>query len=127
MHDTVPDSLTCSICSDKFNTTTKQPLLLQCFHTFCQDCLHKLAKPPSPIPSSGPQLSIVCPLCSQASLCSSASSLLINYALKDIVEASASVQEKMCEFHKDNHSATYWCFDCEQVCILLVQFHFYFY
>ena len=116
MHDNVQDALSCSVCLEKFNTTTKQPHLLHCFHTFCHECLQSIIKsplPPSPTTSTLP--CITCPLCSKTTPCSSASSLPINYALKDIVEgAAATTQDLRCEIHDEVHPATYWCFECEQ-------------
>jgi hypothetical protein len=39
----------------------------------------------------------------------------VNYALKDIVEASiAMAQDKMCDIHDATHAAIFWCFECEQ-------------
>lgn len=44
----------CGICASTFNNKGRQPLLLECGHTFCKDCLvHRL----------GPQR--CCPYCRQ--------------------------------------------------------------
>eukprot|EP00026_Physarum_polycephalum_P005387 Phypoly_transcript_05421.p1 GENE.Phypoly_transcript_05421~~Phypoly_transcript_05421.p1 ORF type:complete len:564 (+),score=63.52 Phypoly_transcript_05421:246-1937(+) len=109
MYGTSQDALLCAICSEKFNTHTKQPLLLACFHTFCQECLNKLPKP------HDQPWSIVCPLCSTETPGPSPTSLPINYALMEIVEASAACgKEKMCDIHEEIHPAIFYCFECEQ-------------
>lgn len=69
----IQDALACTICFENYNTGTRQPHLLKCFHTFCQECLQRLVTPSA---------SISCPLCSSTTPCSSAPSLPINYALK---------------------------------------------
>jgi hypothetical protein len=105
----IQDTLACGICFEKYNNSTRQPHLLQCFHTFCQECLKQLLARPTP------QSSISCPLCSKVTPCTSAASLPVNYALKDIVEASiAMAQDKMCDIHDATHAAIFWCFECEQ-------------
>ena len=128
MHDNIQEALSCSICFEEFNTTTKQPHLLLCFHTFCQTCLQSMIKPSpssSPSPSPETQQSITCPLCSRVTPCASASSLPVNYALKDLVEASAATTEtRCCDVHDEVHPATYWCFECEQVYLLILFFFF---
>lgn len=39
----VSESLSCTICTKRFNECQRLPKILNCFHTFCLHCLSKVA------------------------------------------------------------------------------------
>jgi hypothetical protein len=74
------DLLTCGICLDHFNTTTKVPLSLICGHTFCKPCLTLI---------SPKAKGVICPLDSSIDP-REVSSIPKNYSLIEIISLTSS-------------------------------------
>ncbi|KAM6304942.1 RING finger protein 228 [Aegotheles albertisi] len=58
----------CKICYNYFDLERRAPKLLECLHTFCQECLSQLhlraaQQPPAAEPGRSPGGSLACPLC----------------------------------------------------------------
>ena len=49
-----PDELSCAVCTDMF----KNPKLLHCMHSFCEECIDKMVKQ-----EEGKKPTVVCPIC----------------------------------------------------------------
>lgn len=107
----VERDLSCGICLGTFNN----PKILQCHHTFCEDCLKRL------IPQD--QHSLTCPFCSHATLMPAggvtglqpafqANSLL--ETLKQIRAEQAEVLENNCAVHP-GEKLRHFCEDCSVV------------
>ncbi|KAL5734032.1 hypothetical protein ACOSP7_031893 [Xanthoceras sorbifolium] len=74
----------CSVCETRYNERERVPLLLQCGHCFCKDCLSKLF-------SSSPDTSLLCPRCRNKSVVgNSVNALRKNYALLALILSDAA-------------------------------------
>ena len=101
------NKFTCDICFDDYDESDKKPLLLQCTHFFCKQCLLQMQ-------ISGNKQ---CPKCRHSWVDTSVDELEIYCNLdheegttstEDITECSAT---ENCE-HPD-YAAEFWCQDCE--------------
>ncbi|XP_071805544.1 uncharacterized protein [Asterias amurensis] len=73
----IEDSIECSICTHRF----RQPKWLNCFHTFCLQCLQEICKNQRP-----PSNKLPCPLCGQDTILNgNVSDLLDNSDMKTLV------------------------------------------
>lgn len=114
------DPLTCSICFNKFNEDTRCPKILPCGHTFCFDCILKLAV-----------RGLWCPVDRQA--VSSVVTLPKNFALLDVLRRQTE-QKRQAKLHTmvdgstlepkmncpEHPRQTCWCYDtvCKKlICI----------
>lgn len=103
--------LTCPICTDKF----KAPKILQCGHTFCQECLLKVFQN-----TSNPR----CPVCNSkvAKQSQSAEALPTNFAMKALVEDirpfdRESISRSFGECPTHSEACDLYCRTCErQLC-----------
>lgn len=65
----------CSVCQTRYNEEERVPLLLQCGHGFCKECLSRMF-------SSSPDTTLVCPRCRHVSVVgNSVNALRKNYAI----------------------------------------------
>ncbi|KAK4483563.1 hypothetical protein RD792_010762 [Penstemon davidsonii] len=70
----------CSVCENKYNEEDRCPLLLQCGHGFCRDCLSKMF-------AASPDSSLSCPRCRHVSTVgNSVSALKKNYAILSLIQ-----------------------------------------
>lgn len=70
----------CSVCQNKYNEEERCPLLLQCGHGFCRECLSKMF-------SASPDSSLSCPRCRHVSTVgNSVSALKKNYAVLSLIQ-----------------------------------------
>ncbi|CAA0831427.1 E3 ubiquitin-protein ligase KEG [Striga hermonthica] len=77
----------CSVCQNKYNEDERCPLLLQCGHGFCRECLTKMF-------SASPDSSLSCPRCRQVSTVgNSVSALKKNYAVLSLIQEGADEEE----------------------------------
>ncbi|XP_071805547.1 uncharacterized protein [Asterias amurensis] len=73
----IEDSIECSICTHRF----RQPKWLNCFHTFCLQCLQEICKNQRP-----PSNKLPCPLCRQETILNgNVSDLPDNLDMKNLV------------------------------------------
>ena len=77
INDILLESITCPICQVEFNLTTRKPLILNCGHTICLECLQKIENPNG----------ITCPFDRQTFKTNS-KSLSINYTIYNLVDQS---------------------------------------
>jgi len=109
--DTIPESLTCSICLDYFD----DPRVIKCGHTFCLKCLRAVGTPPK----------ITCALCRQEST-QLREDTPKNYTLCHVIEdlnqkklslakitSSSSSSPPICTKH--NEPMKLFCYDCRCV------------
>lgn len=70
----------CSVCENRYNEQERCPLLLECGHSYCKDCLFKLF-------SSSADTSLPCPRCRHVSLVgNSVYSLKKNFAVLSLIQ-----------------------------------------
>ncbi|KAL6514888.1 hypothetical protein OROGR_020467 [Orobanche gracilis] len=77
----------CSVCQNKYNEDERCPLLLQCGHGFCHECLSKMF-------SASPDSSLSCPRCRHVSTVgNSISALKKNYAVLSLIQGGEDEDE----------------------------------
>ena len=103
----VQDSLSCSVCFERFDDSTHLPKILPCQHTFCGSCIDNL------IDDSDVVNAFECPFC-RAKV--SSNDGLINLAVKDIVEAV--ITKERTKLFCPKHPAK----DCQLICTDCLQF-----
>ena len=112
-----PLNTKCNLCNETFTI----PKVLNCFHSFCQPCLEKIIDVPD---------KVICPDCRQETFLSTsgASGLLPDFAISNILEASAMENTSLnCTGCKSKDSnAVARCFDCANFlcpnCVMAHQF-----
>mmetsp|Transcript_8611 Transcript_8611/g.16886 ORF Transcript_8611/g.16886 Transcript_8611/m.16886 type:complete len:336 (+) Transcript_8611:700-1707(+) len=75
--------LKCVICFEKYDAEARRPLMLQCGHSFCKDCLVRIDN----------HVAITCPSC-RLDDHRSIDRLPVNYALRDGIEEMSRKQNK---------------------------------
>lgn len=89
----------CSVCQNKYNEEERCPLLLQCGHGFCRECLSKMF-------SASPDSSLSCPRCRHVSTVgNSVSALRKNYAVLSLIQGGDDEDEDDEEEDDDAHEA----------------------
>ncbi|XP_024021150.1 E3 ubiquitin-protein ligase KEG [Morus notabilis] len=74
----------CSVCQTRYNEEERVPLLLQCGHGFCKECLSKMF-------SASPDTTLPCPRCRHVSLVgNSVHALRKNYAILALIDSSSA-------------------------------------
>ncbi|KAI5068319.1 hypothetical protein GOP47_0016664 [Adiantum capillus-veneris] len=74
----------CSICQTTYNDEEKAPMMLQCGHTFCKECLSRMF-------AVSTDHSLVCPRCRQASkVGNSVETLRKNFAMLSLINNAPS-------------------------------------
>lgn len=74
----------CSICQTRYDEDDRVPLLLQCGHGFCKDCLSRMFL-------ASADLSLTCPRCRHVSVVgNSVNSLRKNYAILALIQSSSN-------------------------------------
>ncbi|KDP40550.1 hypothetical protein JCGZ_24549 [Jatropha curcas] len=75
----------CSVCQTRYNEEERVPLLLQCGHGFCKDCLSRMF-------SASLDTTLVCPRCRHVSVVgNSVNALRKNYAVLALLHSPAAV------------------------------------
>lgn len=73
----------CSICQNKYNQDQHCPLLLQCGHTYCTNCIHTLF-------TNSTHTTLPCPKCRHVSfIANSVQSLNKNFAVLELIHSSS--------------------------------------
>ncbi|NXJ71109.1 TIF1B factor, partial [Rostratula benghalensis] len=111
----------CGVCRERLKAE-REPQLLPCLHSLCQECLR-----PAPRPAAAPApdgLVVSCPICKhQCDL----KDVVENYFLKDSRTEDASTSQKSCQCCtscEDNAPATSYCVECsEPLCETCVEAH----
>lgn len=73
----------CSVCQTRYNEEERVPLLLQCGHGFCRECLSRMF-------SASPDATLTCPRCRHVSTVgNSVQALRKNYAVLSLIHSAA--------------------------------------
>lgn len=73
----------CSVCQTRYNEEERVPLLLQCGHGFCRECLSRMF-------SASPDATLTCPRCRHVSTVgNSVQALRKNYAVLALIRSAA--------------------------------------
>ncbi|QHO17825.1 E3 ubiquitin-protein ligase KEG [Arachis hypogaea] len=74
----------CSVCQTRYNEEERVPLLLQCGHGFCKECLSRMF-------SASPDATLTCPRCRHVSTVgNSVQALRKNYAVLALIHSAAA-------------------------------------
>lgn len=85
----------CSVCQTRYNEDERVPLLLQCGHGFCKECLSKMF-------SASPDTTLPCPRCRHLSVVGNAvHALRKNYAILSLIHSSANSSAFDCDITDD--------------------------
>lgn len=87
----------CSVCQTRYNEEERVPLLLQCGHGFCKDCLSRMF-------SASTDTTLSCPRCRHLSVVgNSVTALRKNYAILALVHSSTNNSSSFdCDFTDDD-------------------------
>ncbi|XP_071792826.1 E3 ubiquitin-protein ligase TRIM56-like [Asterias amurensis] len=100
----IGDFLECQICLETF----KHPKVLQCLHTFCQNCLDQMA----------PDGTVVCPTCRAETILprEGVMDLKNNFVLANLLELVTSLQKPLVgEITADgNFNTSFMCSNCDE-------------
>lgn len=98
------DLLKCGVCLERY----RRPKLLPCFHTYCQQCVEKLAdsKPSFPCPAC--RTVVVIPP-------GGAANLQANFYLEKDLAKQEAKEGKMCQLCTKGTQAQYKCVQCHQL------------
>ncbi|EPS65316.1 hypothetical protein M569_09458, partial [Genlisea aurea] len=95
----------CSVCQNKYNEGDRCPLLLQCGHGFCRECLCKMH-------SASPDSSVSCPRCRQLSVVgNSVAALKKNYAVLSLIQEAEDEDED----YEEDDDANETCSDADGI------------
>ena len=110
----VQDSLNCTVCFERYNSSAHLPKILPCQHTFCAKCINNLVSDIVFTPY------LECPVCRSSV---STKEVRTNLAVRDIVEELQSVQPtKLCCPDHAKKECSLFCTDCLQpICALCVK------
>ncbi|KAF8398239.1 hypothetical protein HHK36_017165 [Tetracentron sinense] len=85
----------CSVCQMRYNEEERVPLLLQCGHGFCKECLSRMF-------SASPDTTLSCPRCRHLSMIgNSVHALRKNFAVLALINSSSSSTAFDCDFTDD--------------------------
>lgn len=74
----------CSVCRTRYNEEERVPLLLQCGHGFCKECLSRMF-------SASPDTKLACPRCRHVSVVgNSVQGLRKNYAILALIQSNSN-------------------------------------
>ncbi|XP_038057347.1 E3 ubiquitin-protein ligase TRIM56-like [Patiria miniata] len=106
--------LECPICCDRFN----QPKILNCLHSFCEDCLEKM------VAGHPGKTEIMCPVCRQQTVLpeKGIAGILNNFSLLALVDEVTQQEELVkgqqskiiCEECEEQEEATSRCLECRE-------------
>ncbi|XP_070556583.1 tripartite motif-containing protein 2-like [Ptychodera flava] len=103
------DFLTCPVCLEQY----KNPKILPCYHTFCQQCLEKLVEKTGSLNCPTCQKSVQLPEDRVSGLDNNFFMNSMLEVLKKRTEESADQSESKCEFCEETEASVF-CVDCEQ-------------
>lgn len=85
----------CSVCHTRYNEDERVPLLLQCGHGFCKDCLSKMF-------STSSDTTLTCPRCRHVSVVgNSVQGLRKNYAMLALIHSASGGANFDCDYTDD--------------------------
>ncbi|KAE9621535.1 hypothetical protein Lal_00033022 [Lupinus albus] len=85
----------CSVCQTRYNENEQVPLLLQCGHGFCKDCLSRMF-------SSSSDSTLTCPRCRHVSTVgNSVQALRKNFAVLALIHSAANAASLDCDYTDD--------------------------
>lgn len=86
----------CSVCQTRYNEDERVPLLLQCGHGFCKECLSRMF-------SASQDTTLSCPRCRHVSVVgNSVQALRKNYAVLALIHSSVNTSSAFdCDFTDD--------------------------
>ena len=98
------DPFHCWVCSEHFRS--KNPRLLECHHSFCERCLHKLLTKDK----------IRCPKCQKFTsvVGGEVTNLPVNFHIQPLLEETQKIREKMCQVC-DESAAVFKCEECHHI------------
>lgn len=113
----INEQLLCAICLERLSS----PKLLQCMHTFCSQCLHRII-------NNDPNQSLTCPTCREVTtlpgngIDSLVSNFFVNQLLDMVQEKSVELEKELresrkCNFCSENEPADLAnsrCVDCNK-------------
>ncbi|KAI4323566.1 hypothetical protein L6164_023161 [Bauhinia variegata] len=91
----------CSVCQTRYNEEERVPLLLQCGHGFCRECLSRMF-------SASPDTTLPCPKCRHVSVVgNSVQALRKNYAVLALIHSAlnASGSNFDCDYTDDDEES----------------------
>ncbi|XP_070556580.1 tripartite motif-containing protein 2-like [Ptychodera flava] len=103
------DFLTCPICLEQY----KNPKILPCYHTFCQQCLEKLVEKTGSLNCPNCQKSVQLPEDRVAGLDNNFNMNSMLEFVKKRAEEVSHQSERKCEFCEETEASVF-CVDCEQ-------------
>ncbi|XP_077869512.1 E3 ubiquitin-protein ligase TRIM56-like isoform X2 [Saccoglossus kowalevskii] len=96
------DLLTCPVCLERY----KNPKILPCYHSFCEECLVKLNGPPG---------KVICPICRQVHIVSNIHTLPLSIMIDSVIDIIKTHESQRgdgsCQGCEEN-SSTDICIDC---------------
>lgn len=86
----------CFLCQNRYNEEERVPLLLQCGHCFCKECLSRMF-------AASPDTNLSCPRCRHvSSVGNSVQALRKNYGVLALIQSSSAVSSAFdCDFTDD--------------------------
>ncbi|KAE9616293.1 putative protein kinase TKL-Pl-1 family transcription factor C2H2 family [Lupinus albus] len=86
----------CSVCQTRYNEEERVPLLLQCGHVFCRECLSTMF-------SASSDATMTCPRCRHVSIVgNSVQALRKNFAVLALIHSAADAANLDCDYTDDD-------------------------
>ncbi|XP_019427356.1 PREDICTED: E3 ubiquitin-protein ligase KEG-like [Lupinus angustifolius] len=89
----------CSVCQTRYNEEERVPLLLQCGHVFCRECLSRMF-------SASSDATLTCPRCRHVStIGNSVQALRKNFAVLALIHSAANAANLDCDYTDDDDAS----------------------